>query len=70
MQLHDFGKIKVKPAHTKLKGGIALLQKKGHDVANTLAGEIMSAPSKANASKLVNPARVTANPRHGTKPYA
>jgi len=41
MQLHDFGKIKVKPSHTKLIGGIALLQKKGHDVANTLAGEIM-----------------------------
>ena len=31
-------------------------------------GEIMSAPSKANIIKLDNPARVTANPRHGTEP--
>ncbi len=28
----------------------------------------MSAPSKANISKLENPARVAANHRHGTKP--
>jgi hypothetical protein len=30
----------------------------------------MSAPSKTNASQLDNPTRVTANPRHGTEPYA
>ena len=30
---------------------------------------IMSAPSKANISKPANPARVTANHRHGTEPY-
>jgi len=29
----------------------------------------MSAPRKANISKLDNPARVTANHQHGTKPY-
>ncbi len=29
---------------------------------------MMSAPSKANISKLENPARVAANHRHGTKP--
>ncbi len=28
----------------------------------------MSAPSKANISKLGNPARVTVNHRHGTEP--
>jgi len=28
----------------------------------------MGAPSKANISKLDNPARVTANHRHGTEP--
>jgi len=28
----------------------------------------MSAPSKANISKLDNPARVTVNHRHGTEP--
>jgi len=30
--------------------------------------EEMGAPSKANISKLDNPARVTANHRHGTEP--
>ena len=29
---------------------------------------MMSAPSKANISKLDNPARVTASHRHGTEP--
>jgi len=29
----------------------------------------MSATSKANISKLDNPARVTANHRHGTEPW-
>ncbi|MBU1784776.1 MAG: glycogen/starch synthase [Candidatus Omnitrophica bacterium] len=32
------------------------------------SGGYMSAPSKANVSKLDNPARVTANHRHGTEP--
>jgi len=33
-----------------------------------LKGENISAPSKSNIGKLDNPARVTANHRHGTEP--
>ena len=33
-----------------------------------LKGENMSAPGKSNIGKLDNPARVTANHRHGTEP--
>jgi len=33
-----------------------------------IKGKNMSAPSKANISKLDNPARVTVNHRHGTEP--
>ena len=35
---------------------------------NNKGGFFMSAPSKANMDKLDNPARVTANHRHGTEP--
>jgi hypothetical protein len=48
---------------------VAVVEHGARVVINTVRCKI-SAPSKTNASQLDNPTRVTANPRHGTEPYA
>ena len=49
-------------------GGYADWRMPTMDELKTIYERNMSAPSKANIGKLDNPARVTANHRHGTEP--